>query len=42
MEQYLNLIWTNYTASLSRNGDDENVSGDSDDGKKIIFFICFV
>jgi hypothetical protein len=36
MEQYLNLVWKNYTASLSRNNDDENLSGDQDDGKQII------
>jgi hypothetical protein len=37
MEQYLNLVWKNYTASLSRNSDDENFSGEQDDGKSIIF-----
>jgi hypothetical protein len=37
MEQYLNLVWKNYTASLSRNNDDENLSGDQDDGKQIIY-----
>ncbi|CAF1662631.1 unnamed protein product [Adineta ricciae] len=31
MEQYLNLVWKNYTASLGRNYDDENLSGDQDD-----------
>ncbi len=38
MEQYLNLVWKNYTASLSRNVDDENLSGEQDDGKNIMFF----
>ena len=32
MEQ-LNLVWKNYTASLSRNFDDEFFSNDQDDGK---------
>lgn len=31
MEQYLNLVWKNYTASLSRNYDDENMSSEQDD-----------
>ncbi|CAF0733594.1 unnamed protein product [Adineta steineri] len=31
MEQYLNIVWKNYTASLSHNFDDENVSGEQDD-----------
>jgi len=33
MEQYLNLVWKNYTASLSRNSDDNFV--DEDDDSKI-------
>jgi len=41
MEQYLKFVWKNYTESLSRNNDDENLSGEQDDGKKIIclFFL---
>ncbi|CAF1307667.1 unnamed protein product [Rotaria sordida] len=31
MEQYLNLVLKNYTASFSRNFDDENFSGEQDD-----------
>jgi len=32
MEQYLNLVWKNYTASLSQNSD-ENSFDENDDGK---------
>lgn len=32
MEQYLNLVWKNYTASLSQNSD-ENFLDENDDGK---------
>lgn len=39
MEQYLNSVWKNYTASLSRNNDDENFSGEQDDGKKRIYLV---
>jgi hypothetical protein len=41
MEQYLNLVWKNYTATLSQNSDDENSSGEQDDGKKTIVFFPF-
>jgi len=33
MEQYLNLVWKNYTASLSQNSD-ENSFDENDDGKR--------
>jgi len=32
MEQYLNLVWKNYTASISGNSD-ENFSDEDDDSK---------
>jgi hypothetical protein len=32
MEQYINLVWKNYTASHSQNSD-ENFSDDDDNGK---------
>ena len=38
MEQYLNLVWKNYTASLSRNADDENFSDEQNDRKTIVVF----
>lgn len=31
MEQYLNLVWKNYTASLSQKSDDDDFMGDHDD-----------
>ena len=34
MEQYLNLVWKNYTASLSQKSDDDDFMGDHDDGKR--------
>jgi len=39
MEQYLNLVWKNYTASLARNSDDENLSNEQDNGKTDRLFI---
>lgn len=33
MEQYLNLVWKNFTSPVSRNFDDENFSNEFDDGK---------
>ena len=39
MEQYLNLVWKNYTASLARNSDDENLSDEQDNGKTDRLFI---
>jgi hypothetical protein len=33
MEQYLNLVWKNYTASLSRNSDEHVFDEDDADGK---------
>jgi hypothetical protein len=42
MEQYLNLVWKNYTASLSQNSD-ENLYDEDDDCKilKIYLSISF-
>lgn len=42
MEQYLNLVWRNYTASLSRNYEDENLFGEQDDGKIIDCFFSLL
>ena len=40
MEQYLNLVWKNYTASLSRHADDDNFSDEQNDRKRFYPFCC--
>ena len=45
MEQYIDLVWKNYTASLSQNSDEE-FSGETDNGKNekkksLIIYLLF-